>query len=70
MVKEVGELELEEGLPKEKLREPGGNENDRMRLRIEDAPKEGLGCPYIESGTKLQRMRFSRPRGREPEGGD
>jgi hypothetical protein len=69
MVKEVGELELGEGLPKGKLREPSGNENDRMRLRIEDAPKGAPICPYIESEVKLQRRRFSQPRGHDPEEG-
>ena len=33
MVEEVGELDLGEGLPRGKLREPNENENDRMRSR-------------------------------------
>jgi hypothetical protein len=34
-----------------------------------DAPKGGPDCLYIEFGVRLQGRRFSRSRGREPEGG-
>ena len=40
MVKEVGELELGEGPPKGKFREPGENENDS--IRVFEPQKEAL----------------------------
>ena len=54
MVKEVGELELGEGLSEEKLQEPGENGNGWIRMR-ESAPKGGPGCPYIEFGVRLKK---------------
>jgi hypothetical protein len=44
MVKDVGELELEDELPKGKLQESGDVKNERISRWWEGCPS----CPYIE----------------------
>ena len=68
MGKEVGELELQDGLPKGKLQEP--LYGVRMS-ESESNPQDGCpGFPYIEFRARACTKRgFSRPKGREPKGG-
>ena len=55
MVKEVGELELGDGLPEGKLQEP--LYGVRMS-ESESNPQDGCpGCPYIEFGARVSTKR-------------
>ena len=73
MVEETGDLELGDGLPKGKLQESfyGVRMREWELDRMVSDPQDGCpGCPYIEFGAgRIQRRMFSRPKGREPEGG-